>query len=107
MREKKLKLGMNLNVEKFSNYVRDALRRMAKDLTSWIDFHYMAIKYTQRPVTFSDHVAALLAKVKEHREQESNASNVQEAEIVSRLTPFVACVIASSIPKSTSKESKL
>ena len=107
MRKKKLKLGMKLNVEKFSKYMQDALRRMAKDLTSWIDFHYMAIKYTERPVTFSEHVAALLAKLREHREQESKGGNVQEAEIVSRLTPFVACAIASSIPKSSRKESKL
>ncbi|KAL9038723.1 MAG: hypothetical protein Q9214_005168, partial [Letrouitia sp. 1 TL-2023] len=103
LRKKKLKLGMNLHVESFAKYMEDALRRPAKDLTSWIDFHYMAMKHTQRPKTFTEHVVALLTKVKEHSEQ-VGSTKVQEADIINRLTPFIACAVASSISKGGSKE---
>ena len=105
LRQKKLNLGMNLNVESFGKYMEHALRRLAKDLTSWIDFHYMAMKGTRRPQTFTDHVVALLTKLKQHNEQVSN-SNIQETDVINRLTPFIACVIASRIPKGESREGK-
>lgn len=105
LRKKKLKLAVNLNVESFGKYMEDAFRRLAKDLTSWIDFHYMAMKHTQRPKTFTEHVVALLAKVKGYNEQIRNV-DVQEADIINRLTPFIACAVASSIPKGGSREGK-
>ena len=92
---------MNLNPEKIGKYMEDSLRRMAKDPASWINSHYLATKYVHDP--FSEHVISLLAKIKEHIE-ENNKKNVQEAEIVGRLISFLACAIVFSIQEAESKE---
>ncbi len=106
LRARKHKLGVDLNVESFQKYTQDAFGRLAKDLTSWIDFHYMGMKYSPRPQTFTEHVTALLQKVREHGEVSLSRDNVQEADVLSCLTPFIACTIASAIPKNVSQESK-
>ena len=96
---------MNLNVQSFEKYVKHAFSRLARDLTSSIDFHYMASKDTQRPVNFSDHTAALLKKLKEEKEM-SDKDNLDQGALVEAATPFIACAIASCIPGEERKDSK-
>ena len=104
LRLKKQKLGVGLNVENFQKYTQDAFSRLAVDLTSWIDFHYLAAKYSLRPETFTEHVVALLTKVKVHGEISHSWNGVNEADVIRCLTPFVACAVASAIPKNAPRE---
>ena len=107
VRRKKLGLKMNLNVPSFSLYMEHAFTRLAKDLTSSIDFHYLANKDAARPTTFREHLLVLLVKWKENEEREQGRDTVRETEVVDRLTPYVACCIASQIPRNVTKEGEL
>lgn len=106
VRRKKVQANMNLTVPSFVKYLEHAFSRLTKDLTSSIDFHYLASKDAARPTTFREHLTALLVKLKEKEDVRVDDSEfVPEAALVDRLTPFVACCIASQIPKDSSLES--
>ena len=103
---------MNLNVPSFNRYMEHAFSRLTKDLTSSIDFHHLASKDAARPTTFREHLSVLLVKLKEkgeseefklkeEGESEKFRKTVHEAEVVTRLTPFVAhCIAFSSLTMS-------
>lgn len=102
LRKKKIQVGMNLDVGSFTKYMENAFSRLAKDLTSSIDFHYMASKDTDRPSKFREHVTNLLKKLKDDglmsKEMEHGENDIiPEAELLNRITPFIACCIASKI----------
>ena len=112
LRQKKVQVRMNLDVGSFNKYMENAFSRLAKDLTSSIDFHYMASKDTDRPVKFREHLANLLVKLKVQGEmtdtkeiQTEDLENVPEAALLDRITPFIACCIASKIPSGASNTS--
>jgi hypothetical protein len=110
LRKKKVQVGMNLDVGSFSKYMENAFSRLAKDLTSSIDFHYMASKDTDRPSKFREHVTNLLVKLKAEEEKKGeieygDLTNVPEAALVDRITPFIACCIESKIPQAASAKS--
>ncbi|KAH0556820.1 hypothetical protein GP486_005392 [Trichoglossum hirsutum] len=98
LRKKKVQVGMNLNVGSFSKYMENAFSRLAKDLTSLIDFHYMASKDTDRPSKFHEHITNLLVKLKVQEEKGEikygDLANVPEAALMDCITPFITCCIA-------------
>ena len=104
VRRKKIQVNMNLTVPSFVMYLEHAFSRLTKDLTSSIDFHYLASKDAARPSKFREHLAGLLVKLKEKEETGDSSKVVQETALVDRLTPFVACCMASQIPKNSSPE---
>ena len=99
VRRKKMQVGMNLNVRSFGNYMEHVFSRLAKDLRSSVDFHYMASKDAKRPVKFREHVVALIVKLKEEEENVDPPCDIQEAGLVDRVIPFIACCVASLIPE--------
>ena len=90
---------MNLNVRNFCNYTEHVFNRLARDLSSSVDFHFLASKNVKRPTTFRDHVTALLVKLKEDEENVDPPCDVDETKLVNRVIPFVACCIASQSPR--------
>lgn len=99
LRRKKLQVHMNLNVQSFCNYVEHVFNRLARDMRSSVDFHYLATKNAARPTKFRDHVVALIVKLKEDEENVDPPCDVQEAELVDRIVPFLGCCIASQCAK--------
>lgn len=108
LRQKKIRVGMNLNVSSFSQYLIHALTRLTRDITSSIDFHYMAETDKARPSEFRGHMTALftlLVKLRMNGENVKKLTDaVNEQAVVDSLTPFVACCIASELPRRKSKE---
>jgi hypothetical protein len=109
LRKKKIQVGMNLDVESFDKYMGSAFSRLAKDLTSSIDFHYMASKDTDRPTKFREHVTNLLVKLKVEEEKQNRGVSgkfnaISETAMVNRITPFIACCLASKIPPAASSK---
>ncbi|KAH7382108.1 hypothetical protein BKA64DRAFT_713345 [Cadophora sp. MPI-SDFR-AT-0126] len=107
LRKKKVQVGMNLDVGSFNKYMETAFSRLAKDLTSSIDFHYMAFKDADRPSKFREHVTNLLVKLKVDRETTTyepesisgDLESVPEAALLDQITPFIACCIVAKIPR--------
>lgn len=60
-----------------------------------VDFHYLASRNASRPIKFRDHVVALMVKLKEDEENVDPPNDVQEARLIDRLIPFLACCIVS------------
>lgn len=104
LREKKINVNMNINVASFNVYLETAFTRLATDLTSLIDFHYLECKDAKRPTEFSEHITALLVKLRSLAEAISEGQFVKEASIVERLIPFIACCIARTIPQANSRK---
>ena len=109
LRKKKIQFGMNLDVESFDKYMGSAFSRLAKDLTSSIDFHYMASKDTDRPTKFREHVTNLLVRLKVEEEKQNRGVSgkfnaISEKAMVNRITPFIACCLASKIPSAASSK---
>jgi hypothetical protein len=96
LRRKRLQLHMNLNVRSFCNYVEHVFNRLARDMRSFVDFHYLATKNADRPTKFRDHLVALLVKLKEDEENVDPPCHAQEADLVDRIVPFLGCCIALS-----------
>jgi hypothetical protein len=108
LRSKKVRAGMNLNVGSFGKYMEDAFSRLAKDLTSSIDFHYLAFKDTGRPSKFREHVTNLLVKLKVQEEEKAGVEYgglAPEAAVVESIIPFIASSIVSGIPQAASSKS--
>ncbi|KAL8786710.1 MAG: hypothetical protein Q9213_002647 [Squamulea squamosa] len=103
LRKKKLQVHMNLNVRSFCNYVEHVFNRLAKDMSSSVDFHYLASKNLAGPTKFRDHVVALIIKLKEDEENVDPPYDVQEAKLVDRVIPFLACCIASQCAKNDTR----
>ena len=97
LRAKKINVNMNINVASFSVYLETAFTRLAKDLTSLIDFHYLESKDAKRPTEFSEHITALLVKLKSHEETGNTGHLVNESALIERVIPFIACCIARTI----------
>ena len=95
LRRKKLQVHMNLNVQRFCNYIEHVFNRLAKDLSSSVDFHFLSSKNLQRPTKFRDHVTALIVKLKEEEENVDPPCDVDETQLVDGVIPFIACCIAS------------
>ena len=93
-----MQVNMNLNVRSLNNYMEHVFSRLAKDLRSSVDFHYMASRDAKRPVKFREHVVALIVKVKKEEENVDPPCEVKETELLDRVIPFVACCVASLIP---------
>jgi len=98
---------MNLNVRSFCNYVEHVYNRLARDMESSVDFHFLAGKNADRPKRFRDHVVALIVKLKEDEENIDPPSDAQEAKLVERVIPFIACCIATQLPKNDTRSGKL
>lgn len=113
LRKKKVQVGMNLDVGSFNKYMETAFSRLAKDLTSSIDFHYMASKDADRPSKFREHVTNLLVKLKVERETTTyepeiisgDLESVPETALLDQITPFIACCIVAKIPRVASTTS--
>lgn len=95
LRRKKMQVHMNLNVRSFCNYVEHVCNRLARDMKISVDFHYLASRNASRPIKFRDHVVALMVKLKEDEENVDPPNDVQEAKLIDRLIPFLACCIVS------------
>ena len=94
-----MQVHMNLNVRSFCNYVEHFYYRLARDLNKPIDFHFLASKNAKRPTKFRDHVVALMVELQEGGENVDPPCEVQETKLVDRVVPFVACCVASQLPK--------
>ena len=90
---------MNLNVRNFCNYIEHVFNRLARDLSSSVDFHFLASKNVKRPTKFRDHVTALIVKLKEDEENVDPPGDVDETKLVDRVIPFIACCIAFHSPR--------
>lgn len=86
---------MNLDVRSFCNYVEHVYNRLARDMLSSVDFHYLASRNATRPIKFRDHVVALMVKLKEDEENVDPPCDVKETELIKRVIPFLASCIAS------------
>ncbi|KAL8904082.1 MAG: hypothetical protein Q9207_003509 [Kuettlingeria erythrocarpa] len=95
LRSKRIRAQMNLDVRSFCNYVEHVYNRLARDMLSSVDFHYLASRNTSRPIKFRDHVVALMVKLKEDEENVDPPCDVQETELIKRVIPFLASCIAS------------
>lgn len=107
LRRKKMLVHMNLNVRSFCTYVEHVYNRLARDMESSVDLHFLASKNTDQPIRFRDHVVALIVKLKEDEENIDPPSDAQEAKLVERVIPFIACCIATKFPKSDIELGKL
>ena len=94
-----MQVHMNLNVKTFCNYVEHVYNRLARDLNNSVDFHFLASKNAERPTKFRDYVVALIEKLKKDEENVDPPYDVRETELIDRVVPFVACCIASQLPK--------
>ena len=99
LRRKRMQVQMNLNVQSFCNYIEHVFNRLARDLSSSVDFHFLASKNVKRPTKFRDHVTALMVKLKEDEEDVDPPCDVDETKLVDRVIPFIACCIASQSPQ--------
>ena len=99
LRRKKMRVHMNLSVKSFLNYVDHVYHRLARDLNNSVDFDFLASKNAKRPTKFRDHVAALIVKLKKYEKNVDPPHDVQESKLVDRVVPFIACCIASQLPK--------
>lgn len=95
VRRKRMQAHMNLDVRRFCNYVEHVVRRLARDLRSSVDFHYLASKNTEHPIRFRDHVTALIVKLKQEEENVDPPCDAREGELIGRVIPFIACCIVS------------
>ncbi|KAI4192229.1 MAG: hypothetical protein LQ346_004408 [Caloplaca aetnensis] len=95
LRSKRIRAQMNLDVRSFCNYVEHVYNRLARDMLSSVDFHYLASRNATRPIKFRDHVVALMVKLKEDEENVDPPCDVKETELIKRVIPFLASCIAS------------
>ena len=107
LRRKKMQVHMNLNVPKFCNYIEHVSSRLARDLKSCVDFHYLASRNSSQPTKFRHHMVALMNKLKEDEENVDPPCDVQEGALINRVIPFVACCIAFQVYNNASSPGKL
>ena len=93
-----MRVGMNLDVVSFDVYVEHAFNRLAKSLNSQIDFNYLANRDSERPSKFSEHMTALMAKLRIKEGYDLPAGDMNEAVLHARLMPYLASCIVSQIP---------
>ncbi|KAL8925657.1 MAG: hypothetical protein Q9208_003340 [Pyrenodesmia sp. 3 TL-2023] len=108
LRRKRIQAHMNLNVRSFCNYVEHVYNRLARDLQSSVDFHYLASRNASRPIKFRDHVVALIVKLKEEEENVDPPCDVQETKLINRVIPFLAsCIASHSVSDNTQRDAKI
>lgn len=89
---------MNLDVTSFNTYLERAMRKLAKDLTSSIDFYHLSEHGSPIPSRFSEHLSAVMARLQKSAGLEDDNEIGQETHLVKGLIPFMACCIAAQIP---------
>lgn len=94
-----MQLRMKLKVPDFCKYVDHVVHRLGRDLKSSVDFHYLRIRNVERPTKFRDHMVNLIEKLKQDEENVDPPTDAQEAVLLERAMPFIACCIAFQLPK--------
>jgi hypothetical protein len=97
LRNRKLRLGMNLDVESFNLYVEHAFNRLTRDLQSYIDFYYLASHDEIIPTRINEHLAAVIVKMLKMGKYSTSNELGQEKKLLSRLIPYLAWCIAATI----------
>ena len=98
LREKRMKVGMKLDVVSFDVYIEEALNRLAKGINSQIDFYYLANRESAMPSKFSEHLTALIARLWIKEGYDLSTGDRNEEVLLARLTPYLASCIASQMP---------
>jgi len=92
--------GKLLSVNRLCQYTDLALSQLTKDLTSFIDFHYLRKKFHPQPTKFEHHALLLMVDLRSNEEEIlEKRQDVDEAALIDRLVPFLAFCIASNIKK--------
>lgn len=94
LREKRIRVGMNLDVQSFSTYVEHAFQRLTKDLAAPIDFYYLSSKDPVIPTRFSEHMTAVIVKLLHHGGYQKSDEIGHEQQLMAKLTPYLASCIA-------------
>ena len=97
LREKRIKVGMNLDVESFNTYVEHAFNRLTKDLKAPIDFYYLSSSDPIIPSRFSEHMTSVIVKMLIKTKYAIANDTGQEIDLLNRLTPYLASCIAIQI----------
>jgi hypothetical protein len=103
-REKKKRVGMNLDSESFLTYVEHAFHQLSKELKSSIDFYYLDTRdvNSSAPSQFSEHLTGVIVKLlntMNFRDGKYRHSNVtgQEEQVLKKLIPFLGLCISTQI----------
>jgi hypothetical protein len=94
LREKRVRVGMNLDVQSFSTYVEHAFNRLTKDLAAPIDFYYLSSKDPVIPSRFNEHMTAVIVKLLHQSDYQRSDQTGQEKQLMDKLTPYLASCIA-------------
>lgn len=99
LRDKRLRVGMNLDVESFITYMEHAFFRLTKDLKAPIDFYYLSSRDSNIPSRFNEHVTSLIVKMLQQSDYGHTNQLGQEQQLLARLTPYLACCIAIQVSR--------
>lgn len=104
LRQKRIKVGMNLDVESFNTYVEHAFNRLTQDLKAPIDFYYLSSNDPVIPTRFSEHMTSVVVKMLGKSKYARANDAGQEIDILNRMTPYLASCIALQISDKSDSE---
>ena len=105
LRAKRMSVGMRLDVVSFDVYIEHAINRLAKGLDSQIDFYYLANRDSATPSKLSEHLTALIAKLRIKEGYALSTGDRDEEVLLKRLIPYLASCIASQMPSAAGRSS--
>lgn len=98
IRDQRMSSNTQFDVATLDTYLNDALRALAKDYRSSLDFHRLAAGVALRPKLFSEHLAAVMANLARTRGLDETNEVGGEQDVADDMARFVGASIAVQLP---------